>query len=82
MASFLVRIFREQSDYRAVVVGWGTVRSPTLRVVREEVRKFVRAIVGGPFSPRTNIERGERVEVLRIRLELKQELSTVASSSE
>ena len=60
MASFLVRIFREQTDYLAVVDGWGTVRSPTLRGVREEAKRLVREIVDGAFPPRTRIEQDER----------------------
>jgi hypothetical protein len=73
MASFLVRIFREQSDYLAVVDGWGAVRSSTLRGVREEAKRFVREIVDGAFPPRTHIERGEGIEVLRLRLEVEVE---------
>jgi hypothetical protein len=55
MTSFLVCIFREQSDYLAVVDGWGTVRSPTLRGVREETKRRVRGFVDGVFPPRTRI---------------------------
>jgi hypothetical protein len=75
MAPFLVRIFREESDYLAVVDGWGTVRSPTLRGVREEEKRLVRAIVDGAFPPRTRIERAEGIEILRLRLEVLEEAS-------
>jgi hypothetical protein len=74
MASFLVRTFREQSDYLAVVDGWGTVRAPTLRGVREEAKALVRAIVDGAFPPRSHIERAEGVEILRLRLVIKEEV--------
>ena len=73
MASFLVRIFREQSDYLAVVDGWGTVRSPTLRGVREEAKRLVREIVDGAFPPRTRIERMGGIEILHLRLEIQKE---------
>ena len=69
MASFLVRIFREQSDYLAVVDGWGTVRSPTLRGVREEAKHLVRQVVDGAFPPRTCVEQAEGLNELRERLE-------------
>ena len=62
MASFIVRIFREQSDYLAVVDGWGTVRSPTLRGIREEAKRLVREIVDGAFPPRTRIVQAEGIE--------------------
>jgi hypothetical protein len=73
MASFLVRIFREQSDYLAVVDGWGTVRSPTLRGVRTEAKRLVRAIMDGAFPHRTSIEQAEGVEILRLRLEVRED---------
>jgi hypothetical protein len=73
MASFLVRIFREQTDYLAVVDGWGTVRSPTLRGVREEAKRLVCAIVDGAFPPRTRIEQTEGIEILRLRLVIKED---------
>ena len=69
MASFLVGIFREESDYLAVIDGWGNVRSPTLRGVREEAKRLVREIVDGVFPPRTRIEKAEGIEILRLRLE-------------
>ena len=59
MASFLVRIFREQSDYLAVVDGWGSVRSPTLRGVREEAKRLVREILDEAIPPTTRIEHAE-----------------------
>ena len=74
MAPFLVRIFREQTDYLAVVDGWGTVRSPTLRGVREEAKRLVREIVDGAFPPRTRIEQAEGIEILRLRLEVREDL--------
>lgn len=80
MASFLVRIFREQSDYLAVVDGWGTVRSPTLRGVREEAKRLVREIVDGAFPPRTHIEQAEGIEILRLRLEVREESSLKSES--
>ena len=49
----------------AVVDGRGTDRSPTRRGVRE--------IVDGAFPPRTRIERAEGVEILRLRLEVREE---------
>ena len=52
MASFLVRIFREQTDYLAVVDAWGTVRAPTLRGVREEAKRLVRELVDGTLFSR------------------------------
>jgi hypothetical protein len=73
VASFLVRIFREKTGYLAVVDGWGTVQSPTLRGVREEAKSFVRGIVDGAFPPRTILEQGEGIEVLRLRLEVEEE---------
>ncbi len=73
MASFLVRIFREKSDYLAVIDGWGTVRSRTLRGVREEAKRLVREIVDGAFPSRSRIERGEGMEVLRLRLEVRED---------
>jgi hypothetical protein len=73
MTSFLVRIFREESDYLAVVDGWGTVRSPTLRGVREEAKALVRAIVDGAFPPRSHIEQAEGVEILRLRVSVEEE---------
>jgi hypothetical protein len=73
MASFLVRIFREQSDYLAVVDGWGTARAPTLRGVREEAKAVVRAFVDGAFPPRTRIEQAEGIEILRLRLEVRED---------
>ena len=73
IASFLVRIFREQNDYLAVVDGWGTVRSPTLRGVREEAKRLVREIVDGAFPPRTRIEKAEGIEILQLRLEVREE---------
>ena len=73
MSSFLVRIFREQSDYLAVVDGWGTVRSSTLRGVREEAKRLVREIVDGAFPPRTRIEQAEGIEVLRLHLEVQED---------
>jgi hypothetical protein len=78
MASFLVRIFRERTDYLAVVDGWGTVRSPTLCGVREEAKRLVRAIVDGAFPPRTNIDQAEGVEILRLCLEVLEEASTLS----
>lgn len=79
MASFLVRIFREQSDYLAVVDGRGTVRSPTLRGVREEAKRLVREIVNGAFPPRTRIEQAGGIEMLRLRLEVREEPSQDAT---
>ena len=73
MASFLIRIFREVSDFLAVVDGWGTVRSPTLRGVREEAKRLVRDIIDGAFPPRTRIEQSEGIEILRLRLEVREE---------
>ena len=75
MASFLVRIFHDKDGYLAVVDGWGTVRSPTLRGVREEAKRCVREIVDGAFPPRTHIEQAEGVEVLRLRLEVREEVA-------
>lgn len=72
MASFLVRIFREQSDYLAVVDGWGTVRSSSLRGVGEEAKRFVREIVDGAFRTRSRIEQAEGIEILRLRLEVRE----------
>ena len=72
-ASSLVRIFREQGDYLPVVDGWGTVRSPTLRGVREEAKHLVRDIVDGALPPRTRIEQAAGIEVLRLRLEIREE---------
>ena len=66
MASFLVRIFLERSDYLAVVDGWGTVRSPTLRGVRAEAKRHVREIVDRALPLRTRIERVECFEMLRL----------------
>ncbi len=76
MAAFVVRIFREQSDYLAVVDGWGTVRSPTLRGVREEAKRLVREIVDGAFPPRTVAEQAEGIEILRLRLEVREEVAS------
>ena len=73
MASFLVRIFREKDDYLAVVDGWGTVRSPSLCGVREEAKRLVREIVDGAFPPRSRIEQADRIEVLRLRLEVQED---------
>ena len=70
MASFLARIFRQETDYLAVVDGWGTDRSPTLRGAREEAKQLVREIVDGAFPPRTRIEPVESIEALRRRLEV------------
>ena len=75
MASFLVRVFREDSDYLAVVDGWGTMRAPTFRGVREEAKRLVREIVDGAFPPRTRIEEAEGIEILRLRLEVQEELA-------
>ncbi len=75
MASFLVRIFREQTHYLAVVDGWGTVRSPTLRGVGEETKRCAREIVDGAFPPRTHIEQAEGIEVLRLWLEVREEVA-------
>ncbi len=61
-----MRIFREKGDYLAVVDGWGTVRSPTLRGVREEAKRFVREIVDSAFPPRNRIEQAEGIGTLRI----------------
>ena len=65
MALVLVRIFREQNDYLVVVDGRVTVRPPTLRGVRESV--------DGAFSPRSCTEQAERIEILRLRLEVREE---------
>jgi hypothetical protein len=73
VASFLVRIFREQSDFMAVVDGWGTVRSPTLRGVREEATRLIREIVDGAFPPRFLIEQAEGIEILRLLLDVREE---------
>jgi len=70
VASFLVRIFRDQSGYLGVIDGWGSVQGSTLSEVREEARNLVREIVAGAFPPRTRIEIGDGVEVLRLRLEV------------
>ena len=59
MASFLVRIFRQEKDYLAVVDGWETVRSPTLHGDREEAKKLVREIVDGAATPRTGVACGK-----------------------
>ena len=81
MASFLVRIFREQSDYLAVVDGWGTVRSPTLRGVREEAKRLVLELVDGAFPPTTRIEQAEGMEILRLRLEVHEEATDKTDSA-
>ena len=73
MASFLVRIFHQESDYLAVVDGWGTVRAPTLRGVREEAKRLVRELVDGAFPPRTRIEQAEGIEILRLQLVIDEE---------
>ena len=73
MASFLVRVFREQNDYLAAVDGRGTVRSPTLRGVREQAKKLVRELVDGAFPARTRIEQAEGIEILRLQLEIREE---------
>ncbi len=70
-----MRILREQSDYLAVVEGWGTVRSPTLRGVREEAKRYAREIVDGACPPRSRIERAEGIEILRLRLEVREEVA-------
>jgi hypothetical protein len=82
VASFLVRIFREQSDFLAVVDGWGTVRSPTLRGVREEAKGLVREIVDGAFPPRSHIEQAEGIEVLRLRLDVREEANAESRNIE
>lgn len=73
MASFLIRVFREESGYLAVVDGWGTVRSPTLLGVREEAKRLVREIVDGAFPSRSHIEQAGGIEILRLRLEVREE---------
>ncbi len=73
MAQFLVRIFRDRGDFLAVVDGWGTVRSPTLQAVREEAKKLVHEIINGAFHPRSAMDRKDGIEVLRLRLEVKEE---------
>lgn len=81
MASFLVRIFREQNDYLAVVDGWGTVRAPTLRGVREEAKRLVREVVDGAFPSRSHIEQADGIEILRLRLEVRDESSLKSEST-
>lgn len=59
MASSLARIFRAQSDSLAIADGWGTVRSPMLRGVREEA-KATRPPShrrGGPIEDRGRTDR-------------------------
>ena len=73
IASFLVRVFREQDDYLAVVDGWGTVRSPTLCGAREEAKRLFRELVDGAFPPRRQMEQAEGFEILRLRLVIQEE---------
>ena len=56
----------EQSEYLAAVDGWGTVRSPMRRGVREEAKRLVREIFDGVFPPRARNEQVEGIEVLRL----------------
>ena len=79
MASFLVRILREKNGYLGVVDGWGTVRPPTLRGARQEAKRLAREIVDGAFPPRTRIEQAEGIEILRLRLEVREEAARYAT---
>jgi hypothetical protein len=59
------------------VDSWGTVRSPTLRGVREEAKRLVREIVDGAFLPRSCIEHAEGVETLWLRLEVREDSTSM-----